>query len=37
MVVRNDSMRIQFNYGLVHNGQLRGAGIDYFESLVQAE
>jgi hypothetical protein len=37
MVVRSDSMRIQLNYGLVHHGQIRSAGIVYFESLVQAE
>jgi len=37
MIVRGDSMPIQLNYGLVRRGQLRGAGIAYFENLVQAE
>jgi hypothetical protein len=30
-------MGIQLNCGLVHHGHLRGAGIVYFDSLVQAE
>jgi len=37
MIVRGDSMRIHLNYGLLRHGQLRGAGIVYFENLVQAE
>jgi hypothetical protein len=37
MAARSDSMHIQLNYGLVRHGQLNGAGIAYFESLVQAE
>jgi hypothetical protein len=37
IVVCSDSMLIQCQCGLVRHGQLRGVGIVYFESLVQAE